>query len=289
MMNDYLKRMIDMAKEAGRIAVSLMEDSGPSVKPDNSILTKADMAVSRYIREALQDLLFKEGHILIDEEDQGNARYFDQQRLTQASYIWVIDPIDGTRGFSNQLPTFGVSIGVLKELKPWLGVVYFPVLRELFYADAQGAVFVKEAFTARQQKRKISSLDQSITSQAIFFGSSVVIKDYQWDDNFCQILLSSCAIVDLCWPTIGRGCGGFFNSNLWDFAGSWPIFQAAGLRLREIHSGKVLERISLDVFMGEGSRMWRVKDDYILSSERNFRVICEHLNFKSRRLETIKR
>jgi fructose-1,6-bisphosphatase/inositol monophosphatase family enzyme len=288
-MRDYLKRTIDMAKEAGRIAVSLIEKSDPSLKPDNSVLTKADTAVSRYIREALRDLLVKEGHLLIDEEDPENRRYYDDERLTRAPYVWIVDPIDGTRGFSNQLPTFGVSIGILKELKPWLGVVYLPGLRELFYADERGAVFVKEAFSARQQKKRILPVDQIITSQAVFFGNSEVVRDYQWNDHFCQILLSSCAVIDLCWPAVGRGCGCFFNSHLWDFAGSWPVFQAAGLELREIRSGKVLDRVTSDVFVAEGSRQWRVKEDYLLSSERNFAVIREHMNLKERRREIVKR
>ena len=68
-----------------------------------------------------------------------------------------MDPIDGTRLYANRMPTFGISLGLLKDLKPWLGVVYFPVLKELFYCDGKEAYFVQNAFSPNQRRIKIIS------------------------------------------------------------------------------------------------------------------------------------
>jgi len=121
----YLERMLSIVQEAGGIALDLIQHSDPGLKKDHSIITLADKAISTLVRERLHDFLQDPQHILIDEEDGGSAEYLDQERLDRTSFIWALDPIDGTRLYANRMPLFGVSIGLIKDLKPWLGVVYF--------------------------------------------------------------------------------------------------------------------------------------------------------------------
>ncbi|MDP2653585.1 MAG: inositol monophosphatase family protein [Candidatus Omnitrophota bacterium] len=268
-----LNKMLDMVKRGGEIALSLIDDSAPSVKPDQSILTRADLEISAFIRHSLQPEIATTKHLLIDEEDKNLAHYFDQAILESFPYVWVVDPIDGTRSFANKMPMFGVSIGLLKDLQPWMGAVYFPMLHELFYCDGRDSYFVKSAFTGQAAAVRIRPVDQEITVQSIFFGSDDYFKDYEWDERFCTVMLSNSAVVDLCWPAVGRGCGSFFNSNIWDFAGSWPICQSAGLKMRSFTTGKLLDRIETGLFIGQGDMTWRCKDFYILSSERNYPLI----------------
>jgi len=262
-----------MAYEAGQIAVGMMSDSHPTLKPDNTVLTQADLKASEHIKKELSAYLDSGEHILIDEEDKDSARYLDDEALSASEYIWVIDPIDGTRAFSNQIAFFGVSIGLLKDRKPWLGMIYLPLLNEMFYADGENAYFVSGAFTDQECEIQIHPVDLEVTQQSIFFGNDTLMKDYRWDFASCHIMLPSCAIIDLCYPAIGRGVGCFFNSNLWDFAGSWPIYQAAGLHLRDLHSGEVLSQVESRIFRCEGDQPWRLAQDHILTSERNFPVI----------------
>jgi len=273
MEEELLSLMKDMAREAGRIALGLIDDSDPTFKSDQSVLTKADMQISRHIRDKLKDLLSTPEHILIDEEDAASGKHFDQAALDKVPYVWVVDPIDGTRSFSNRMPLFGISLGVLKELKPWLGVVYFPLLNELFFSNGTDAYFVEGAFSDKEKATVIKPLDQTITQQAAFLSSDAFFKEFDWDFDFCQITMPSCAVIDLCWPAIGRGCGGFFKANLWDFAGSWPIFQAAGLQLRSLATGKPLERVDTSLFIGAGIKTWKLKEHYVLSSKRNLPLL----------------
>lgn len=276
-MNEFLKRMFAMAKEGGKIALELLLDSTPSLKPDHSVLTKADMAVSFYVKNSLKDLLATKEHLLIDEEDPVNSQYFDQSMLESYPYLWVVDPIDGTRSFSNRMPMFAISIGVLRNLAPWLGVVYFPFFKECFFSDGEESYFVENAFTEEERHFKITSVDQQITRQSIFFGNDAFLKRFEWDSRLCPMMMCSCAAIDLCWPAIGRGCGAFFSSSLWDFAGSWPVFLSAGLHLRSHQTGKILDCIDVRTFKGEGARMWKLKECHILSTERNFSIIKSHI------------
>ena len=118
----------------------------------------------------------------------------------------------------------------------------------------------------------IVPLDQEISSQTLFFCNDNFYKRYQWNDSKFHSLIQACAVVNLLWPAIGRGCGCFFRSSLWDFAGSWPIFRAAGLDLRLSQTGEVLDRIHADLFNRQ-PKPWELKEYYLISSKRNYSEI----------------
>ncbi len=276
----FLQRLLHITQKGGEIALDLIQDSSPTLKADDSVLTKADTAVSRLARESLQDLLRTKDHFLIDEEDEKNGEFFDQSILESSPFAWIIDPIDGTRSFSNRMPLYAVSIGLLKELKPWMGAVFFPAFGELFYCDGKQSFFVKNAFTKNEIKSTVTPVHQPITQKSLFLGNDTLIERFSWDFSFCHLMMSSCAAVDLCWPAIGRGEGCFFNSNVWDFAGSWPIFLSAGLNLRSLSTGQPIDRIHVDLFQGKGSRLWKLREPHILSSETNFSLIKDRITSK---------
>ncbi len=59
-----------------------------------------------------------------------------------SDYWWIIDPLDGTIPFSSGLPTYGVSIGLLKDGEPVLGVINLPALDSLFWAEKDKGVYL---------------------------------------------------------------------------------------------------------------------------------------------------
>ncbi len=261
----------------GKVALELISSSNHCLKPDKSVLTKADMEISKLSHSVIYDLLKTPDHVLIDEENIESAEYFDQSHFEDTPFIWVIDPIDGTRAFSNRMPNFGISISLLKDLKPWLGVVYFPMLGELFYSDGKKSFFVQNAFTECEQTQLISPIDHQISSQSIFICNDSFFEKFGWDSSDCQLMNPLCAVLSLCWPTIGRGCGAFFGAHIWDFAGSWPIFLSAGLNLRSYQTGNEITQLDIALFARESKDPWKLKEHYILSSEQNFSLLREKI------------
>ena len=272
----YLERMLSIAREAGVIALGMIQHSEPGLKKDHSIITLADKAISRLARERLNDYLQDPAHILIDEEDPAIVEYLDQDRLDRSSVIWALDPIDGTRLYANRMPLFGISIGLIKDLKPWLGVVYFPMLNELFYCDGTEAYFVQNAFGPRETKTRIVPIDEELSARSIFFCNDTFFDKFYWNDKDFHIMIHACAVVNLCWPSIGRGIGCFLRCHLWDFAGSWPIIQRAGINLRRVSDGKILDRVEADLFDRE-PLSWHMKEYYLISSERNYQQILNKI------------
>lgn len=124
--------MIEVAKKAalsaGKIALFLSgkRHTFISKKKLGDFTTEADLKSEREILRILQSSFPTHNYLSeeIGEKDNGS------------SYRWVIDPIDGTIPYSSGLPTYGISIGLLKKRKPILGVINLPALGLLFWAEA---------------------------------------------------------------------------------------------------------------------------------------------------------
>lgn len=96
-------------------------------KADASPVTVADRAAESAIRQAISDRF--PGHGIMGEEH--GAANLDRE------YVWVVDPIDGTKSFISGVPLFGTLVGVLRHGRPVAGVIHMPGLREIF-AGAPG-------------------------------------------------------------------------------------------------------------------------------------------------------
>jgi 3'(2'), 5'-bisphosphate nucleotidase len=99
-------------------------------KADLSPVTEADLAADRYIRERLEKLA--PDIPMISEEADPRVN----QRCLASPTAWIVDPLDGTEGFADgsQHGEFAVSIGLLRDLHPEIGVIYLPVRGQLFFA-----------------------------------------------------------------------------------------------------------------------------------------------------------
>lgn len=267
----FVSVMLSMVQEAGLIALDYIETSCPDLKPDGSVITRADLAISALAHRTLAPLLASGQHALIDEEDPKRGEYCKDHFLEDHPYLWAIDPIDATRAYANRMPHYGISVGLMKNRYPWLGAVYFPSLKELFYCDGDQAYFVRSAFTEGEQKTLIVPLDAEVSRQSIFIASDEILTSFQWVPDECRIMIFAAAVCEFCWPVIGRGVGSLSKVHLWDMAGAWPIFERAGLKMRTYSDGKPLDCVHTSLFDHKDAP-WKFKDYYILSSERNYAV-----------------
>lgn len=119
------------AQEAGAIIMALYgKDYRIEQKGKNNPVTAADLEANQKIREIIGGRYPDDGWL--SEEDSDNL-----SRL-RVSRVWVIDPIDGTREFIEMVPQFAVSIGLVVDGEPVVGVVYNPVRERLYQASKGG-------------------------------------------------------------------------------------------------------------------------------------------------------
>jgi myo-inositol-1(or 4)-monophosphatase len=96
------------------------------IKKDRSPVTSADLEVNRILKETI-DKHFPHDGWLSEETPDGPDRVENKR-------VWVIDPIDGTKYFINGVPEFTISVALVEDGRPVLGIVFNPATGEFFSA-----------------------------------------------------------------------------------------------------------------------------------------------------------
>jgi myo-inositol-1(or 4)-monophosphatase len=143
---DDLKVMRAAANAAGDIARKFFKtDLKQWDKGKNDPVSEADIAIDQYLQQTLLEARPEYGWLSEETED-------DAARLTK-SFVWVVDPIDGTRAFLKGKPHFTICIAVVKDGKPQTAVVFNPITQEFFHAiDGAGAYLNGEPIRVSQTK-----------------------------------------------------------------------------------------------------------------------------------------
>lgn len=133
-----LGHAIYAAKGAGKVLLKYYGKVKMSSKDEYfnaaSLISDADIKSEKIIVDILKEK-FPDHNIYGEEGTSINK---------DSSYTWVIDPLDGTSNFSRNIPLFGISIGLMKDKDPLLGVLYFPKLDLLVYAEKGKGAYCNE-------------------------------------------------------------------------------------------------------------------------------------------------
>ena len=217
--------MLETIKQIVLAAARLMIDGKFAVKTKDSpanLVTDKDVAVEQFLKEALEKAIPHIGFV----GEEGPA----QSGALQAEYTAVVDPIDGTMNFVRGIPLSVISVAVLKQGMPYIGVVYNPYTSELFYAKRGGGAYLCG--------RPIRVSARPLGEACFFTAWSLYKKEFAapcFDlcrDIYYEIgdirRLGVCAL-ELCYLAAGRG-ELYFEIRVfpWDFAAAQLILTEAG-------------------------------------------------------------
>ncbi len=135
------KIAIQAARAAGKI-LDQKFDATRTIrsKGKRDLVTDADYAADHSVRAIIHQHLPDDQ--FLSEEDSAERRrsLWAKAERSKATYLWVVDPLDGTANYAHRIPTFAVSIALYHRGAVQLGVVYDPIRDELFAAEqARGA------------------------------------------------------------------------------------------------------------------------------------------------------
>ncbi len=138
--NIDIKEIINIAKDASVEVMKIYEkDFTVEYKDDKSPLTEADLKANEIICNSLKKLY---PNIPILSEETKLDSYENRKNW---EYLWLIDPIDGTKEFVKKNGEFTINIALIHSGVPVLGVVYAPAIDVLYYAKKdEGAYVVKK-------------------------------------------------------------------------------------------------------------------------------------------------
>lgn len=116
-------------------------------------VTAADLAVNNYILQKLQDELGNQEFGYISEET-----YRNQDGINNSEWVWIIDPLDGTKDFINKTGEYAIHIALVRNKRPELALVAIPEAEKIYYAIKGSGTF-SETLNGERKAMYVSECD----------------------------------------------------------------------------------------------------------------------------------
>jgi myo-inositol-1(or 4)-monophosphatase len=196
----------------------------------NNLVSYVDKEAERMLVSDLQKAVPQAGFITEEGTIQKSAQ----------EYNWVIDPLDGTTNFLHGLPIYAISVALIRDQQPVIGVVYHIPKNECYHAIEGGKAFCNDK---EIRVSAISTLAQSLLATGFPYYHLDkrdvyldVIKEFLAKSHGIRRLGS--AAIDLAYVACGRLEGFFeYNLNPWDVAAGVFIVQQAGGKVTDFKNG----------------------------------------------------
>ncbi len=242
-LKELIKKIEEDARFCGQIFYNADRSSLDisSKEGQNNFVTKYDKMVQEEIKKRLA-VTFPDA-VFVGEEEAEHAP-------VDKGWVFVVDPIDGTANFIRDFHMSCISIALLKDGDPVLGVIYNPYAEEMFTAiKGEGAFLNGEP---------IHVSDKELSGGFIIFGSASYYDDIR--DKSYEILSryekkaldtrrSGSAALDMCAVACGRA-EMFFELRLcpWDYAAAGLLVKEAGGAAHRIEGGDLTYDRNCSVF-----------------------------------------
>ncbi len=220
-----IDRLKDIVKEAGEILKEgYFSTKEISFKAKKDLVTKYDVGIENFLKEKFSNE-FKEFNLIAEESDNSDIKFNNSI---------IIDPIDGTTNFVNGVPHTAISVGVYKDKKPFYGIVYNPILNELYEAQVEKGAFLNGK---KIEVSKENDFQKALIATGFPYTSGTNQDDLDSVLTMMKNVLPNCqdirrlgsASLDLCY--VAKGVfDSYYEMNLkpWDVSAGIIILSEAG-------------------------------------------------------------
>jgi myo-inositol-1(or 4)-monophosphatase len=199
------------------------------IKADGSPVTVADKECEWHLREWIGSRYPEHGII---GEEFGNDR-------PDAEFVWILDPIDGTKSFIPRVPLYGLLFGLIYQGKPFLGVIDQPVTRQRVIGDGTLTLYNgrKASVGGKRELDKALLLTTDVKNVAKYQDESawrrLVAKAglfRTWGDCYGHLMVAAGHGDIMADPVL----------NPWDIIPLVPVLLGAGAAISDWHGGDAL-------------------------------------------------
>jgi myo-inositol-1(or 4)-monophosphatase len=234
---DIVERARHVASEAARSAGDLLcelhgETESVETKSDTAdIVTEADYKSENIITTVIEN----------EFPDHGIFSEESVHKRTDSEYTWLIDPLDGTGNFANGNPNYAVSIALLEDDSPVMGVVYAPETDELFSAVQEGDAY--------RNSVPITTTDRDRLEE------SMLLSGYDPDGTFLThcyhetrgVRRLGAAALNLCYLASGSADAVWeYDTYPWDIAAGVVIARAAGATITNTNGSRYVPDMDVE-------------------------------------------
>jgi myo-inositol-1(or 4)-monophosphatase len=216
-----LKLFEELAVAGGELALRYFGRVERQLKADRTIVTQADVEVEKLIADGIRTHFPQ--HAILGEETAASSG-------SSSDYVWAIDPIDGTQGFSFGFPSWAVSIGLLHDGRPAYGAVYLPVVGDLYLAEP-GASYLNGKRLERTLERPIDEHSYVMVPESIHHSYT-----YDWVGD---ILSFGAVATHCCYVARGSAVGSVCRPCIWDLAAGAAIMEGVGIVTRYADASEI--------------------------------------------------
>lgn len=242
-----IEKIINITRNCGDILKNASAKNVEIKHEDNrNLVTEYDTKIEQLLKKELL-VVCPEAKFLGEEKEKN---------FTREGYTFVCDPIDGTTNFIKGLKHSGVSVALLKDGYPIIGVIYDPFLDEMFWAEKG-----KGAFLGNQ---KINTTDAPLQKSLIVFGTSPYnesLHPQTWElaQKSMSIALdvrrNGAAVLDLTGVSVGRfGLYWELETQPWDYAAGSLIVEEAGGIITDIKGQPISDYFSSTSIIASASK-----------------------------------
>ena len=243
---EFLKRIVKEANKISEKSFGVYQKGGES-----DLVTDLDLEIEKYLISEIKENY--PDFDIVSEEFNTNGKVTDN--------CFIIDPIDGTINFANNLPLWGIQVACRKNGETIASVISFPRINEFYYADLSGAYLNDKKITVNEVpiKNTLYAIDGNNN-----LPSMQRMRKYSSNRrNFGGVCVSMSFVAS------GRIHGAVFRSDKpWDYEPGLFLCKMAGAKVKSIDGfhAAAMNQEFLDILEQETAKKTDVPNIFILHS-----------------------
>ena len=233
----YLAAAVDAAKTGAAVLESWRAKFHVKEKARADLVTEADVASQLAIKNLL--LTRFPGHAFLGEEDCVGKSIDETRPPVGHPPTWVVDPLDGTVNYVHDVPCYCVSIGLVIDGEPTVGVIYDPRLDELFTAATGCGAFLNGKPMRVSSCPALADGLLSTGFPAAFDAQKRAFAAWQKLSKHAQALRrTGSTAINLAYVACGRFDGYWaYDNYAWDVMAGVVLVREAGGTVTGVHGG----------------------------------------------------
>ena len=243
-LSKMLETAIVAARLAGQRATEEIKYIKTSIKNNDEIVTQADAKCQKIIIDRIKETYPDHGFIA---EEGSNGQLFKQSPRGDDQFWWVIDPIDGTNNFAHHMLLYTVSIALMHNGKPIVGVIFEPATDSMYTA-------VKDGHAQLNARHITASSDEMNEFSSVGIDSNFDMPVPDWT---CEIIRRTrfrnlgTTALHLAYVANGGLVATIVNrAKLWDIAAGAFIAKTAGAIVTDF-KGRDIFPVQLHEYQGQ--------------------------------------
>ena len=229
-----IENLIDTFLDAGRLSLELRKKGlTKEIKSDNTPVSNGDLEVNKLITRKINQL--NPGIPLVSEETSEN------KSNTNLKNFWLVDPIDGTYDYINDLDEFTINAGLIINNKPAAGIIYAPAKKRMFYSFGENCAFelINEKPVKLDCEKNFDKNEIKFVSYSNKIKPEIEKIHKKYNVKKCIRMKSS---LKFCVIATGEFDGYVAEPRAfeWDIAAGHAILFHSGGSIRDFHNNEIL-------------------------------------------------